>query len=98
MGLIEFVEAGVFRLAEASQHGSRIRDRPRHYVANMLVRFLGRERDTAICSKLVEVKHGATQSPSILAHFNHRSRSWFPSRLDPLPIDNDDGTEMSSQK
>ena len=61
-GLMELVEAGAFRFAQAFQHGSRIGDRPRDDVAHILLRFVGRERDTAICNELVEVKHGAAQS------------------------------------
>ena len=36
MGLIEFVETGAFRLAQSSQHGSRIGDCPRDHVAPLL--------------------------------------------------------------
>ena len=57
MGLIEFVEAGAFRLAQGSQHGSRIADCSRDDVAHVLVRFVGRERSPAIGGELLEIEH-----------------------------------------
>ena len=57
MGLIEFVETGAFRLAQSSQHGSRIGDCPRDHVAHMFVRFVGRERSPAIGGELLEIEH-----------------------------------------
>ena len=52
MGLMEFVEAGAFRLAQSSQHGSRIGDCPRDDLAHMLVRFVSAARQSAVnCSR-----------------------------------------------
>jgi hypothetical protein len=53
MGPIEFVEAGAFRLAQSSQHGSRIADCSRDDVVHVLVRFVGRQRGPAIGGELL---------------------------------------------
>ena len=57
MRLMELVEAGAFRLAQSSQHGSRIGDCPRDDVSHVLVRFVGRERGPAIGGELLEIEH-----------------------------------------
>ena len=56
---MELVKARAFGFTQTFQDGSRIGDCPRDDVAHILLRFVGRERDTAICNELVEVKHGA---------------------------------------
>ena len=61
MGPIEFVQAGAFRLAQGSQHGSRIGDCSRDDVVHMLVRFVGRQRSPAIGDELLKIEHRRSQ-------------------------------------
>jgi hypothetical protein len=57
MRLMEFVEAGAFRLAQSSHHGRRSGYRPRNDVTNMFVRFVGRERSPAFGGELLQIEH-----------------------------------------
>ena len=57
MRLMELMKAGALRLAEGSQQGTRIGDRPRDDLSHVPVRSVGRERGPAIGGELLEIEH-----------------------------------------
>src|SRR5215204_3273771 len=57
MRLMELMKAGALRLAEGSQQGTRIGDRPRDDLSHVPVRSVFRERGPAIDGELLEIEH-----------------------------------------